>query len=333
MARTAEKRRFAFSNLSSKRETSLVIFILVLILGVTLRSPRFFSLANFHDILLDSAIVAIASIGQMMVVMTGGIDLSVGSGLALSGMLVGLVYKGGLGLNPFLALLLGGLIGLVLGSINSVLVVKGKIPPIIATLGTMSIYRGLIFLASKGQWVSAHEMPSYFIRLARGTVLGIPNLIFIAGLLYIIFYYFLSHTKTGREVYAVGGNLQAAMVAGINTDKINYIVYSATGFLYGLCGVLWVSRFASAQPDTATGFEFSTVTAIVLGGVSVSGGTGRVTGVLLGAVLSSMIENALNVTQTNPFWKLAIQGIVILIAVAMDQIVRRRKKTKVVREQ
>lgn len=94
----------------------------------------------------------------------------------------------------------------------------------------MSIYRGLIFLASKGQWVSAHEMPSYFIRLARGTVLGIPNLIFIAGLLYIIFYYFLSHTKTGREVYAVGGNLQAAMVAGINTDKINYIVYSATGF-------------------------------------------------------------------------------------------------------
>ena len=227
------EKALAFSNLSSKRETSLVAFILILILGVTLRSPRFFSLANFHDILLDSAIVAIASIGQMMVVMTGGIDLSVGSGLALSGMLVGLIYKGGFALNPYLALLIGGLIGLGLGSINSLLVVKGNIPPIIATLGTMSIYRGMIFLASEGQWVSAHEMPSSFIRLARGTILGIPNLIFIAGVLYIIFYFFLSHAKTGREVYAVGGNLQAARVAGINTDKINYIVYSATGFLYG----------------------------------------------------------------------------------------------------
>ena len=266
MSRTArDKTKFTLTNLSVRRETSLLLFTLAVILGVTLHSPRFLSWGNFHSIFLDSAIVAIASIGQMMVVMTGGIDLSVGSGLALSGMLVGLIYKAGIALNPYLALLLGGLIGLGLGSINGVLVVNGKIPPIIATLGTMSIYRGLIFLASDGQWVSAHEMPSSFIHLARGTILGIPNLLFIAGLFYLIFYFFLSHSKTGREVYAVGGNLEAAKVAGINTDKINRIVYSVTGLLYGLCGVLWVSRFASAQPDTATGFEFSTVTAIVLG--------------------------------------------------------------------
>jgi len=334
MARTTQSaRRFDVSSFIMKRETSLVIFIVVVILGVTIHSPRFFSLANFHDILLDGSIVAMASIGQMMAVMTGGIDLSVGSGLALSGMLVGLIYKAGFALNPYLALLLGGLIGLALGSINGLVIVKGKILPIIVTLGTMSIYRGLIFLVSKGAWVSAHEMPSSFIRLARGNVLGIPNLIFVTGVLYLIFYFFLTHSKTGREVYAVGGNLEAARVAGINTDKIIYIVYATTGFLYGLCGVLWVSRFASAQPDTATGFEFSTVTAIVLGGVSVFGGTGRTTGVLLGALLIALSENALNVTQTNPFWKMAIQGIVILLAVTLDEIVRRRTKTKVVREQ
>ena len=273
---TPQKRQLLLRTVT-RRETSLLIFTLALIIAVSIHSPRFFSVTNFNDILLNAAILAIASIGQMMVVITGGIDLSVGSGLALSGMLVGLIYKNDYALNPFLALLLGALIGLALGSINGLLVSKAGVPPIIATLGTMSIYRGLIFIISKGKWVSAHEMPDMFIHLARGHILGIPNLIFITIFFYGIFFYFLTHLKSGREIYAVGGNAEAARIAGINVDRIKYAVYTMSGFLYGLCGVLWVSRFASAQSDSATGFEFSTVTAIVIGGVSVFGGTGRIT--------------------------------------------------------
>lgn len=334
MARPVQKiNQLSLSRVIARRETSLLLFTIIIVIGVTIHSPRFFSLANFNDILLDLAILSIVAIGQMMVVITGGIDLSVGSGLALSGMLVGLIYKAGMGLHPFLALLLGGVIGLALGSINGFLVTKGKIPPIITTLGTMSIYRGLIFIISGGRWVSAHEMPHDFIQLARGSILGIPNLIFITIICYAIFYYFLTHMKTGREIYAVGGNSEAANIAGINVARIKYTVYALSGFLYGLGGVLWVSRFASAQSDSATGFEFSTVTAIVIGGVSIFGGTGKITGVLIGALLMAISENALNVTQTNPFWKMAIQGFVILLAVVLDEIMKRRTKTSIVRGQ
>ncbi|HKM16654.1 MAG: ABC transporter permease [Firmicutes bacterium] len=329
---TPQKRQLLLRTVT-RRETSLLIFTLALIIAVSIHSPRFFSVTNFNDILLNAAILAIASIGQMMVVITGGIDLSVGSGLALSGMLVGLIYKNDYALNPFLALLLGALIGLALGSINGLLVSKAGVPPIIATLGTMSIYRGLIFIISKGKWVSAHEMPDMFIHLARGHILGIPNLIFITIFFYGIFFYFLTHLKSGREIYAVGGNAEAARIAGINVDRIKYAVYTMSGFLYGLCGVLWVSRFASAQSDSATGFEFSTVTAIVIGGVSVFGGTGRITGVLIGAILISIVENALSVTQISPFWQLAIQGFIILLAVVMDAVMKNRDRKTVVRGQ
>ncbi|HOB08574.1 MAG: ABC transporter permease [Limnochordia bacterium] len=327
---TPQKRQLLMRTVT-RRETSLLIFTLVLIVAVSIHSPRFLSVTNFNDILLNGAILAIASIGQMMVVITGGIDLSVGSGLALSGMLVGLIYKYDYGLNPLLALLLGALIGIALGSVNGVLVSKAGVPPIIASLGTMSIYRGLIFIVSKGQWVNAHEMPDSFIRLARGHILGIPNLIFMTIFFYVAFYYFLTHLKTGREIYAVGGNAEAARVAGISVDRIKYAVYAMSGFLYGLCGVLWVSRFASAQSDSATGFEFSTVTAIVIGGVSVFGGTGKITGVLLGAVLISIVENALAVTQVSPFWKLAIQGFIILLAVTVDAVMKNRDRKTVIR--
>lgn len=329
---TSERRRL-LAKAVVRRETSLIVFTLLLIIGVSIRSPRFLSAANFNDILLNGAILAVVAVGQMMVVITGGIDLSVGSGLALSGMLVGLIYKHGYGLNPLLALILGGLIGLVLGSINGFLISKAAVPPIIATLGTMSVYRGLIFIASKGQWVSAHEMPSNFIRLARGHILGIPNLIFMTVVCYAIFYYFLTHTKPGREIYAVGGNAEAARMVGINVDRIKYLVYTLSGLLYGLCGVLWVSRFASAQSDSATGFEFSTVTAIVIGGVSVFGGTGKITGVLLGALLISIVENALAVTQVSPFWQLAIQGFIILLAVVLDAVMKTRDKKAAARGQ
>lgn len=329
MVDAVDKQRRAFRLFSGIREAGIVGFTLLLIVAVSLHSPRFLSIENFGEIALDVAILLIVAIGQMMVVITGGIDLSVGSGLALSGMIVGMVYKHGTAIHPIAALLMGALIGLVLGSLNGILVSRGKVPPIITTLGTMSIYRGLTFIISRGAWVNAHEMPASFIGLARGNILGIPNLLFIAALVYSAFWFFMSHSKPGREIYAVGGNSEAARIAGINVDKIRFMAYALTGLLYGMSAVLWVSRYASAQSDSATGFELSTVAAVVIGGVSTFGGTGRISGVLFGALLLGIIENALNVMQISPFWKLGIEGFVIILAVVLDELTARNMQQRI----
>jgi len=279
---------------------------------------------NFRDILLDTAVLIVVAIGQTMVILTRSIDLSVGSGLALSGMIVGMTVSSNWSLSPLVALLMGLGIGIVLGAFNGLVVTKGGVPPIIATLGTLSIYRGLTFVVSGGAWVDAAEMPESFKWLARGSTLWVPNLVLFAALVAIVAYYFLNHTRTGREIYAVGSNPDAARVAGIPVNRIVFLVYVLSGVLFGMAGVLWVSRYASAQSDSAMGFELQTVAAAVVGGVNIFGGSGTIPGVLLGSLLLGIIINALNLVRISPFWKLAVQGLVILLAVVSDALISRR---------
>lgn len=305
----------------------LSVLIGLLILFVSLRSPYFLTLSNFKNILLDSSILMIVAIGQMMVIITAGIDLSVASTLAFSGMAVGLMISDvGLnwGIHPLLAILIGIGIGLVIGSLNGLLISKAGMPPIIATIAAMIIWRGLTYVISGGAWVDAAEMPDSFKHIARGTILKIPNLIFIVMIVALIFYYFLGHTRTGRQIYAFGGNPDGVRFVGINVTKINFLVYMFSGMLAGMSGVLWVSRYASAQSNSASGFELITVAACVIGGVFIFGGSGSITGVLLGSFLVSIITNALNQVKVSPFWKLAIQGAIILIAVITDSIISQR---------
>ncbi len=306
------------------REIGLLFFLITLVIVVSLRSPYFLTVENLRDILLDIAILSIVAIGQTMVIITRGIDLSVASGLALSGMVVSMTISANQSLPPALALLMGVGIGLALGAFNGILVTRGRVPPIIATLGTLSIYRGLVFAISGGAWVDAAEMPESFKLLARGTILGIPNLVFFAAAVALIFYYFLNHTRTGREIYAVGSNPLAAQVVGIRVNQILFLVFLLSGLLYGMAGVLWVSRYASAQSDSAVGFELQTVAASVVGGVNIFGGSGTIPGVLLGSLLLGVIINALNLVRISPFWKLAVQGLVILLAVVSDALISRR---------
>lgn len=307
-----------------RREIVLSVLIGILIAFVTLRSPYFLTLSNFKNILLDSSILMIVAIGQMMVIITAGIDLSVASTLAFSGMAVGLIVSHNWGIHPLLAVLMGLGIGLVLGSLNGFLISKTGIPPIIATIAAMIIWRGFTYVISGGAWVDASEMPDSFKQLARGTILGIPNLIFIVIIVALIFYYFLGHTRTGRQIYAFGSNPDGVRFVGINITKINFLVYMFSGMLAGMGGVLWVSRYASAQSNSATGLELLTVAACVIGGVFIFGGSGSITGVLLGSLLLSIITNALNQVKVSPFWKLAIQGAIILIAVITDSIISQR---------
>lgn len=306
-------------NLARFREAGITLFILILVAAVTLRSPAFLSVDNFQDILLNISILAIVALGQTMVIITHGIDLSVSSTIGLVAMMVAFVVKQNPNLSILLVVLLGMALGGVLGTFNSLIITYGKVPPIIATLGTLSIYRGLVFYYSQGTWINSFELPKSFKLLSKGTPLGVPNMVIIAIVVAVIVYYFLNYTRTGREIYAVGSNPDAAQFAGIRKDRIIFLVYLLSGIAAGLAAVLWASRFESAQTNTALGFELQTVAASVVGGVSISGGVGTVPGVLLGALLLGIIQNALTIIRISPFWQLAAQGLLILIAVVTDK--------------
>ncbi len=313
-----------FLTIAKFREVGISIFIVLLVVVVSLRSPYFLTLDNFLVILLNISILAIVALAQTMVIITRGIDLSVGSMIGLVAMMVSFVIKENPDLSLPLAVLLGMALGSALGSFNGLVIAVGGVPPIIATLGTLSIYRGLVFLYSEGTWINAFEMPASFKLLAKGTPLGLPNLVIIAIIVAVIVFYFLNYVRAGRDIYAVGSNPDAAQVAGIRTQRVIFMVYVISGLACGLAGVLWASRFEAAQTNTALGFELQTVAASVVGGVSTLGGSGTVPGVLLGALLLGAIENSLTLVRISPFWQLAAQGLLILLAVVLDSLILRR---------
>jgi rhamnose transport system permease protein len=313
------------------REAGIILFILVLAALISLRSPAFLTVSNFQDILLNISILAIVALAQMMVIITRGIDLSVGSIIGLTAMMVSFTVVSFPALSGLPALLLGMALGVALGSFNGLIIAGGGVPPIIATLGTLSIYRGLIFLYSGGTWINAFEMPPSFREIAKGTPLGVPNLILFAIAVAVAVYLFLTYTRSGRDIYAVGSNPDAARFAGIPIQRTIFLVYLLSGLLCGLAGVLWASRFEAAQTNTAMGFELQTVAAPVVGGVNIFGGGGSVLGVVLGAFLLGIINNALTLSRISPFWQLAVQGLLILLAVITDAAISRRLQRLMVR--
>jgi rhamnose transport system permease protein len=307
------------------RELGIVLIIVVLAALVSLRNPAFLTPNNFRDIVLNISILVIVALAQTMVIITRGIDLSVGSTIGLTAMMVAFTIAAFPGAPALLMLPLGMALGAALGALNGLIIAGGGAPPIIATLGTLSIYRGLIFLYSGSKsTINAFEMPPGFRQLAKGAPLGVPNVILFAIVVAALVYYFLRYTRTGRDIYALGSNPDAARFAGIRTQRITFLVYVISGLLSGLAGVLWAARFESAQTNTALGFELQTVAAAVVGGVSTLGGSGTVLGVVLGTFLLGIINNALTLVQISPFWQLAAQGLLILLAVIADAAIVRR---------
>jgi rhamnose transport system permease protein len=306
------------------REAGIGLFILILAVIVTFRAPAFLTIDNATDILLNISILSIVALAQAMVIITHGIDLSVGSMIGLVAMMVAFVMKQSPDFPVAGVVLLGIGLGAVLGSLNGLIISYGKVPPIIATLGTLAIYRGLVFFYSQGTWINSFELPQVFKDFSKGTPLGLPNMVIVAILFAVAVYFFLNYTRTGRDIYAVGSNPDAAQMVGIRKQRIIFLVYLLSGAACGLAAVLWASRFESAQTNTGLGFELQTVAAAVVGGVSISGGVGSVQGVLLGALLLGMIENSLPLVRISPFWQLAAQGLLILIAVVTDHVILRR---------
>ncbi|WP_163583329.1 ABC transporter permease [Gracilibacillus saliphilus] len=307
---------------SKFREVGLLGFIIILAIVIQLLNSAFLTIGNLRDLLTNTAILSILALGMMLVLITRGIDLSIGATLALSGMITALTVSAFPGIHPILAILLGIVVGCVCGVILGLLVSKVGILPIIASLGLMNVFRGMTFWASGGEWVSAYQMPDSFKHIATSSILGINTLVFIAILTFGFFYYFVNTTITGRQIYAIGSNPDSASVSGINQTKILMLVYTMMGGLSGLAGVLWVSKYASAQGDTATGYELTVIAACILGGVSIAGGVGKVTGVLLGAMLLGVLSNGLPLINVSPFWQMGIEGAIILIAVLFNTNIR-----------
>jgi len=324
MSEIALEKKLGVTSIGKFRELGLLVFIILLSVLVQLRNPNFMTLENINDMIKNTAILSILTVGMMLVIVTRGIDLSIGATLALSGMISALTVSANPDLHPLLAMLLGTLIGTVCGAILGFLISRGGVLPIIATLGMMNVYRGLTFMISGGKWVSAHQMSPSFKGIATGSILGINTLIFIAVVIYIVFYYFINHTRTGRQIYAVGSNPESAKISGINTVKVLWMVYTIMGALAGLAGVLWVSKFASAQGDTAMGYEMDVIAACVLGGVNIAGGSGKISGIILGSLLLGILDNALPLINVSPFWQQAIQGVIILVAVIINALVKRK---------
>lgn len=311
-----------------KREFTLLLLISVMLLLIVTQAPAFVSPKNILRIINDTSILIMVSIGQFMVILTGGIDLSVGSIIAFSGMASSMLNQY-YPQTPILLILLAGIgIGTLLGLINGLLVAFGKVPPIITTLGTMSIFRGMTFVMSKGQWVTAHEMTESYMNIPHGSFLGISNLIWAGVVVCLLMYYFMKYVRTGREIYAIGGNKVAALFVGVKEKKINIIVYSLVGLLSGLAGVMWTARYAAAVNETAIGFEMQTVAACVLGGVSFAGGAGAVGGVILGALFLGILTNALPVVHLSPFYQLGLQGVVILVAMIINSLSDKKNEKK-----
>ena len=313
------------------REALLAAVILLMIAAIGSRVPSFVSPGNLVEIFNDTAILIILALWQMMVLLTKGIDLSMAANLALTGMIVALLNFQHPELPVWALMLLATACGLVMGMVNGLLVWKLGIPAIVVTLGTMSIYRGIIFLLSNGGWINSHQMSDSFLALPRFALLGLPVLSWCAIAAVIVVSYFLRFSRTGRALYTAGGNATAAYYTGINAGKMQFISFCLSGALAGFCGYLWISRFAVAYVDVANGFELQVVAACVIGGISTMGGIGRVLGCLCGALFLGVINNALPVIGISPFWQMAISGAVIVIAVLLNERSNKHKGRLILR--
>jgi rhamnose transport system permease protein len=309
---------------SIRREWLLLAIIVAIALAVGARAPVFLTWRNGLDIANDSAILAILVMGQMLVLLTRGIDLSVASNLALTGMVCALIGKAWPGASVPVLLLLALSVGALLGAVNGWLITRFELPPIVVTLGTLSAYRGAIFVASNGAWVSDQDIHVAIKGLPREVWLGLPALVWFALVVLTLTAVFLKLRREGREIYALGGNPHAAAYVGISANKRLMMVYTLSGMLAGLSGLLWVGRYSIAYTELAAGYELTVVAACVIGGVSIGGGVGSVLGAALGVLFIGVVNGALPVIQVSPFWQQAIAGAVILISVTVNARAERR---------
>ena len=298
-----------------------LIALLVVCIGLAFLSPDFLTVGNVLDVTRQVSINAVISFGMTLTILLGGIDLSVGSILAVASVLTAILMKAGW--DAPLATLIGIVAGALMGAVNGVVIAKGKVAPFIATLGLMTLLRGVALVLSKGSPISGFS--SYFFALQGGGyvahLIPIPVMWMLA--MFVLFWFVLTRTVFGRHVYATGGNEEAAKLSGVKTDGVQIVVYTISGAMAALAGVILTSRLDSAQPTAGAGYELDAITAVVLGGTSLSGGRGWIFGTLVGALLIGVLNNGLNLLGVSSFYQQVIKGSVILVAVLLDRAGKR----------
>ncbi|MEN3032760.1 ABC transporter permease [Chromobacterium amazonense] len=293
------------------------IALVLVAVGLSVMSPDFLTVNNLLNVMRQVSINALIAFGMTLVILLGGIDLSVGSILALSSVLTATLLRAGV--DPLLATLLGILAGAAMGLFNGLVISKGKVAPFIATLASMTILRGLALVFSNGSPITGFDS-ELFSMLGGGYVAGlVPVPVVWMLILFAGFWFLLKKTVFGRHVYATGGNEEAARLSGVKVDRVKLWVYTSSGAMAAMAGVVLTSRLNSAQPTAGTGYELDAIAAVVLGGTSLSGGRGWIFGTLIGALLIGVLNNGLNLLGVSSFYQQVIKGAVILLAVLLDR--------------
>ncbi|MDQ0319122.1 rhamnose transport system permease protein [Pararhizobium capsulatum DSM 1112] len=314
------------------REFWLAAIVAVMVIATNLRAPGFAAPDKLAGIFNDTAMLMILALGQMSVILTRSIDLSMASNLALTGMIVALINAAFPGIPIPALMLFACLCGLVLGAFNGILIWLLNIPAIVVTLGTLTIYRGIIFLIAGGQWVNADKLSPAFVQYTRIEFLGLPALSWYAIVVAVAFFILMTRTSLGRAIYAVGVNPTASVYAGIDVGRTKFATFLISGLLSGFCGYLWVSRYVIGSVEVAKGYELTIIAACVIGGISIAGGVGTVAGALLGALFLGVINSALPVINVSPFWQMAISGAAIILAVVLNARGEKRGSRLILRE-
>jgi ribose/xylose/arabinose/galactoside ABC-type transport system permease subunit len=316
----ARRGSFEYKKFFSKY--GIVFVLLILILALSIISPTFLSVANIMNVLRQIAINGFLAVGMTFVILTGGIDLSVGSVLAFSGVIAATLAKTP-GVPIIVPVIAGIVSGLVLGTMNGFVISRFKLAPFIVTLGMMSIARGLTFVYSDGRPIPG--LSKAFLKIGGGSIFGIPNQVIILLLVFIIANIILTQTKFGRYIYAIGGNEVSAVISGLNTKRVKMWVYSISGILSGLAGVILTSRVTSGLPQAGQSYELDAIAAVVIGGTSMTGGKGKLWGTIIGILLIGTLNNGMDLLNVSSFYQLIVKGLIIVLAVLLDEQTNKMK--------
>lgn len=293
------------------------IGLILLVIIISALNSAFLEPSNLFNLLRQVSINGLIAFGMTFVILTGGIDLSVGSTLALSSAMIAILMV--LGMDSIVALLIGCIFGAILGAINGLLITVGKMAPFIATLATMTVFRGVTLVITDGNPITNLNGSYAFQLFGRGYFLGVPVPAVTMFITFIILYIVLHKTIFGRQTYAMGGNEKAAFISGIKVNKLKVMIYSLAGLMSAMAGAILTSRLNSAQPTAGMSYELDAIAAVVLGGTSLTGGKGRILGTLIGVLIIGVLNNGLNLLGVSSFYQQVVKGVVIIIAVLIDR--------------
>lgn len=303
------------------QESGVIIPTVIFIIIIALVNPVFLSTTNIFNVLRATGFTLITALGMTFVLISRGLDLSVGSVLAVGGCVAGIALTT-FGFPIIPAMLLGTAAGTLIGTINGLVIIRFKIPPLIMTLGMMYMARGVVFIMTRG--VPIFPLPAEFQAVEQQPIGGIPTVVVISGILAVAAHIFLRHTTIGRSIYAIGGNQEAARLSGIRMNRITLLCYVITGTLAAFTGVIMASRLGSAQPSAGTMYELTVIAAVIIGGTSTSGGSGTIFGTAIGALFMNILSNAMTIMRISVYWQNFVIGLILVLAVVFDQVKKKQ---------